>query len=64
MERFWKEMHDSTNISGIIAVGLVFTSCYMAIAGIPIPETISAPVMLVVGFLFGSKVKKANEGGT
>lgn len=59
MNRFFDLLEQSTLISGIIALGLVGTSCYLAITGQPIPDMLAAATMAVVGFFFGAKTEKS-----
>ena len=49
----------SAILTGLIAVLLIGTVCYMLIMGIPIPPLLESLVTLVVGYFFGNKTSAA-----
>jgi hypothetical protein len=61
MDKFWELLQSSVIVSGTIALALVTTVCYLAIAGRPVPDAISAALMAVIGFFFGAR-KGTAEG--
>ena len=63
MATFWRLLESSVILSGLVALSLVFTTCYLAIMGEDVPDVIQAALMAVVGFFFGSR-KKQDESGT
>ena len=44
------------NHIGLIATSLVLTSCYLWVVGKPFPDMLGKIDLIVISFLFGSKV--------
>lgn len=53
MTKFWELLEESVLVSGIIALALIGSVCYLSIAQQPIPELLNNACMVVVGFFFG-----------
>ena len=58
MDKFWKILEQSVIVSGLIALALVGTACYLALTGQPIPDYLGIALGTVVGFFFGAKVER------
>lgn len=57
MARFWELFEESLIVQALITLALVLTVCYLFATGQEIPDLLSAALMLVLGFYFGSKVQ-------
>jgi len=57
---FWTLLEQSTITSGLIALVLVGTACYLSAMGQEIPEPLTIALGVVVGFFFSDKASKAN----
>lgn len=61
MDRFWDLLQESVVVSGLVALVLVGTCCYLWVKGQPVPELLEAALMMVLGFFFGVKVEKTRR---
>ena len=59
MGKFWDLLDKSTLVSGIIALALVGTCCYLWATGQPVPDLLASVLSVVIGFFFGAKTQKA-----
>ena len=53
MNKFWSLVETSVIVSGLIALVLIGSMCYLAVTQQEIPNTLSDATMVVVGFFFG-----------
>lgn len=61
MDKFWEQFRESTVTSGILAVGIAATCCYLAIQGIEPPGYLIVALGSIIGFFFGAKAKRAEH---
>ena len=54
MDRFWALYEKNVVISGVLAIVLVGTACYMFVRSMPIPPLLAATRGSVVGYFFGA----------
>jgi len=55
MNRFWDAMNKSIVVSSILALCVLLTICYLAIAQLEIPEVLILGFGTILGFFFGSR---------
>ena len=55
----WDWLNQVFNISGLIALVLVGTACYMLIVEKDVPEFLKAALLTIVGFYFGGLLSKS-----
>jgi len=55
VREFWNQFNKSTIISGILALAVTGAVIYLAVRGLPIPDTLAAAASVIVGFFFGSR---------
>jgi len=60
-ERFWDAMNKSIVVSSVLALCVLLTICYMAIAGMPIPEVLTLGFGTILGFFFGARSGQQTE---
>lgn len=60
MSKFWKLLEQSTITTGILAVTVVLTACYLAATGTPVPDWFSFALATIIGFFFGGKTQRAS----
>lgn len=58
MNKLMELLQQSVLVQALITLSLVLTSCYLAILGRPVPDTITTALSLVLGFYFGSKIQQ------
>lgn len=58
METFWELLRTSTIVQGCVTLLLVASVVVMGMQGKPIPQEISAGMMIALGFYFGSKAQQ------
>lgn len=63
MDTFWDLFKESVVIQGTITLILVCVICYLYIQQLPVPDTLSGLLMVVIGFWFGSKSQQAISRG-
>lgn len=56
-DKFWEAFKESYIISGLMALVLTGTACYLWIAGNNVPQELYSLLFAVVGFYFGGKVQ-------
>jgi len=61
VERFWDLLQESVILSGLVALALVFTCCYLMATGQPVPELLAFALTSVLGYFFGAKVEKVQQ---
>lgn len=59
-----KLLEDMTEIRGLISLILVVTFCAITVIGKQVPTEMKDIMLMVIGFLFGSKLASDNKGGT
>lgn len=59
MDKFLDLLGKSVIVSGLIALALVGTSCYLFATGQPVPDLLAALVTSVLGYFLGSKAESA-----
>lgn len=59
MDRFWDLLEKSTIVSGILAVGVVVTYCYMTVTTQYVPEELQIITVMILGWFFGAKTTDA-----
>ena len=60
-ERFWDAMNKSIVVSSVLALCVLLTICYLAIAQLPIPEVLILGFGTILGFFFGSRSGQQTE---
>lgn len=55
VDKFWELLETSTIFQGAITLLLVLTTCYLWVAGKPVPSELWFANTVVIGFFFGSK---------
>ena len=59
MLKFWSLCEKSVIVSGVIAIALVGTVCFMATQGVEVPTFLSLAMGTVLGYFFGTGKPKA-----
>lgn len=57
MDEFYRLLERSVLISGILALALTLTACYMWANGNTVPQELYIMLGTIVGFFFGGKVQ-------
>lgn len=55
MSKFWDLLEESVIVQAMVTLIAVSTICYLYVSQQPVPETLTAIVMLILGYYFGSK---------
>ena len=58
---FWDAMNKSIVVSAMLALCVLLTICYMAIAGMEIPEVLTLGFGTILGFFFGARSGQQTE---
>ena len=59
MKRFWDLLAESVIIQGLLTLGVLGLIAYLLIVRQEVPSELWAILSLIVGFFFGSKVKRS-----
>lgn len=55
----WSLLQQSVIISGLLALILVSSVCYLAVTGGPVPDVLHNALGLILGFFFGARMQSS-----
>jgi len=55
MAKFWEALVESTILQGVLALLFAVTICYMYVAGMDVPESLTLILGAITGFYFRSE---------
>lgn len=58
MDKVLNLVEEKVTVQGTVTIALVFTTCYLAIAGRPVPESVVGASCLALGYYFGNETKR------
>ena len=59
MDKFWELLEKSTIVSGLVAVMVMGTICYLTATGQEVPELLGTLGLAILAFFFGAKSSDA-----
>lgn len=61
MDKILNLIEEKITVQGTVTIALVGTTCYLAIVGRPVPESIVGASCLALGYYFGNETKRRIE---